>query len=140
MSFITSFVTELKKIWAWLDSPKAQAALQEASQLALEAAPIVAEISQLAPNSTFAEVAAAYQKYGVPFASTVTTDPTQIGNYLLNLATTVLQKNLPKTQAAPAVSLLNTAVQMAVTSLKASGGVPAPTAPVTPASVAPVAA
>jgi hypothetical protein len=124
MSFITSLVNELKKIWAWLDSPKTQAALQQAAALALEAAPIVAEISLLVPNSTFAEVAAVYQKYGVPFAATVTADPTQIGNYLLNLATIVLQKNLPKTQSSVAVSLLNTAVQLAVTALKASGGVP----------------
>ena len=124
MSFITSFVNDLKKVWVWLNSPKTQAALQQASALALEAAPIVAEISLLVPNSTFAEVAAAYQKYGVPFAVQATTDPTQIGNYLLNLATSVLQKNLPKSQLPVTVSLLNTAVQLAVTSLQASGGVP----------------
>lgn len=119
MSFITKVVDGLKKVWSWLDSPKAEAALEQAAQLALEAGPIVAEIAQLAPNSTFAEVSAAYTKYGVPFAAQATTDPTQVGNCLLNLATLVLQKNLKPGQAVPAVNLLNTAVQLAVTALKA---------------------
>ena len=48
-----------------------------------------------------------------------TRDPTFIGNALLNLATELLRSKLPADKAALPTNILNTAVQLAVTALKA---------------------
>jgi hypothetical protein len=50
-----------------------------------------------------------------------TQDPTSLGNALLNLATQLLRSKLPADKADLAVptNILNTAVQLAVTALKA---------------------
>jgi len=116
VSILETIANEFKKVWAWIDSNKVQNALASAAQLALEAAPIVAEIEAAVPNKTFQEVAAAYQNYGIPFLQAETTDPAQIGNYLLNLGTQLLAKKLPPATAS--TTLLNTAVQIAVSVLK----------------------
>ena len=81
------------------------------------AVPIVQDIAAITPNKTVQQVAAAYQKYGVPLAQGLgsSSGPVAIGNALLNLATEVLQKNHAPTAA---VSLLNTAVQLALVGLK----------------------
>ena len=113
------FISFLHKIESLFKNPKVQAAFNTVSQILLVAEPIVADIGQLTSNKTFASVAKAYEKYGIPLAVADTSDPTQIGNLLLNLATTVVNKNL-KTPAAQ--NLVNTAVQIAVTAGKA--GVP----------------
>ena len=119
-NFVSGSVSELKKIWGWLTSPAAEKALQEAASFALTAAPIVEQIATLTGASpTFEKVIAAYDKFGVPAVQlAATSNPTQLGNYLLNLATTVLQKNLTPSQGPVAVNLLNTAVQLAVTAYK----------------------
>jgi len=48
-----------------------------------------------------------------------TQDPTSIGNALLNLATQLLRSKLPANRADLPTNILNTAVQLAVTALKA---------------------
>ena len=48
-----------------------------------------------------------------------TQDPTSIGNALLNLATHLLRSKLPAEKAALPTNILNTAVQLAVTAMKA---------------------
>ena len=82
------------------------------------------EISSITGNAGSAATAdaveAAYTKYGVPLTEVLTTgNATQIGNALLNLATTVLQKNLSPNEAGVATNILNTAVSLAVTATKA---------------------
>jgi hypothetical protein len=110
----------LKDVYKFFESGKAKAALQQAASLVAIAAPIVQEIGMLAPNKTVSEIEAAYQKYGVPFTTTLnSSDPNSAGNALLNLATAVLAKNLPPDKAGAAVSILNTAVQLAVTAVHA---------------------
>ena len=82
----------------------------------LFALPIVKDIAALVPNRTVQEISTAYQKYGVPLATQISEDPTSTGNALLNLGTAVLQKNHAPDAA---VSLLNTAVQLALVAAKA---------------------
>lgn len=96
-------------------SPALQSAEQEIEKLIPLAAPIVTEIAALTPNRTVQEIAAVYQKYAVPFTASILEDPNGAGNALLNLATTVMQKNhVPNA----AVSLIQTVVQIAVLALK----------------------
>lgn len=112
MSWISTLFT---KIEGFFTSGKAQQVAASLETLVPLAAPIVQEIAALTPNKTVQEVEAAYTKYAVPLIGQIANDPTTIGNALLNLATTVMQKNHAPTAA---VSLLNTAVQIAVTMLK----------------------
>jgi hypothetical protein len=118
MNIFEKAFTALEKVFT---SDKAKAALTEAAALAVQAAPIVAAIEALVPstNRTVQAVEAAYAKYAVPVATQITNDPTSINNALLNLASTLLAKNLPAQKAGIATSLLNTAVQLAVTAVKA---------------------
>jgi len=112
MHWLTHFFA---RIAALFESPKAKAIEAELASLTEAAFPIVQAIAALVPNKTVQEIAAAYEHYGIPLATQITTDPNSVGNALLNLATALLQK----TQAPDAaVSLLNTAVQLAVTALK----------------------
>jgi hypothetical protein len=116
MNFLKSIV---QKVIAFFSSAKAKAALETAASLVPLAATIVSEINVVVPNKTVTEVVAAYQKYGVPLTTTLASgDSTAIGNALLNLASILLQKNLPAGTAAVATNILNTAVQLAVTALK----------------------
>lgn len=108
-NLLVKFIDKIKSIF---ENPKVEAAFDDVAQIVTVAEPIVADIGALTPNKTVQEVVAAYAKYAVPVSATITADPTSVGNALLNLATTVVNKNL-KTPAA--VSLVNTAVQIAVT-------------------------
>lgn len=112
---IGTFVTDLfKRVETFFTSGKAEKTAQEVAQLAQLAAPIVHDLALMTPNKTVQEVDAAAQKYGVQIGQ-IASDPTAVGNALLNIATSVLQKNHAPTAA---VSLLNTAVQMAVLATK----------------------
>jgi hypothetical protein len=105
-----------QKIGGFFITPKALAIEAQLSSMVVAAEPIVKAIAALTPNRTVQEITAAYEKYGVPVAGTIANDPTSTGNALLNLATTILQKNHAPDAA---VSLLNTAVQLALTAVKA---------------------
>lgn len=98
-------------------SPRVETAFAEVGTLVQIAAPIVQQIAALTPNRTVQEVTAAFNKFAVPMAVQLTGDPTQLGNALLNLATTLVQKNVKQ---AAAVNLIQTAVQIAVTATKAA--------------------
>ncbi len=112
MHWLTSLFHKI----SWLfDSPKAKAIEAELAAMTQAALPIVQTIAALTPNKTVQEIAAVYEHYGVPLAVQIGSDPTSIENALLNVATAVLQKNHA---SATAVSLLNTAVQLAVTASK----------------------
>ena len=65
------------------------------------------------------EVSDAYRKYGMPMIQSYTQDPASIGNALLNLATYILRTKLPADKVNLPTNILNTAVQLAVTALKA---------------------
>jgi hypothetical protein len=113
------------KIEAYFASAQGKQAIEDINTLVQVALPIVEEISALTGNAgacaTVAAVTAAYTKYGVPLEQTlVAGDQQQVGNALLNLATSVLQKNLPANKAGIATNLLNTAVSLAVTASKVS--------------------
>lgn len=113
---LTSFVHNvITAIETFFSSGKAAQVEKELATLVQAAVPIVTEIDQLVPNKTLDQITAAYTKYALPVATQIQNDPTSIGNAMLNLATAVLQKNHAPTAA---VSLLNTAVQLAVLTLK----------------------
>jgi len=114
LAFIASF---LHKIEALFSKPAVQAAFNTVAQVLVVAEPIVAEIAALVPNKTVAEIMAAYEAYGVPVAATIAADPTSTGNALLNLATTLVDQ---KIKNAAATNIIQTAVQIAVTALKAA--------------------
>ena len=104
------FTNLFKDVEGFFTSPKAQAAEKEIVSLAPELA-IVQDINAIAPNKTLTEINAVATKYAVPTIAAIGTDPASTGNVLLNLATTILQKNHAP---AASVSLLNTVVQLAV--------------------------
>jgi hypothetical protein len=120
MSIFTEIEKGLENIWKFITSPKAAAAVAEASSLVSIALPIVQELSTLIvpASSTLAQVDAAYTKYGIPLVEAYAQNPTSIGNALLNLATQLLRAKLPPSQANIATNILNTAVQLAVTVVK----------------------
>lgn len=105
------------KIIAFFHKPAVEAAFSTVAQIVQIAQPIVQEIAALTPNRTVQEIATAYAQYGVPLAASISSDPTSAGNALLNLATQVVLKQLGGNSVA--VNLVNTAVQIAVTALKA---------------------
>ena len=120
-----NFLKEIfSKIEAFFASAKGKQIIATINTLVEVAIPIVEEISSITGNAgsaaTAEAVEAAYTKYGVPLTEVLTTgNATQIGNALLNLATTVLQKNLPANESGVATNILNTAVSLAVTATKA---------------------
>jgi hypothetical protein len=121
MNIFQQIASGLKKLWVIISSPKARNAVEQAVSLVNIALPIVDELSVIDPKTAkLKEVADAYRKYGVPMIQSYTQDPTSIGNALLNLATQLLRSNLPADKAALPTNILNTAVQLAVTSLRAS--------------------
>jgi hypothetical protein len=76
----------------------------------------VQEIAALAPNRTDQEIAAAFEKFAIPAAAQYLAAPQGHRGYvLLDLATQVLATEVPGV----ATNILNTAIQFAVTSLKA---------------------
>lgn len=109
---LKTFVEDIfKKVESFFTSGEATKVAQEVATLAEQALPIVQDIASMTPNKTVQEVEAVAQKYGVAIGSIASENSAQIGNTLLNIATEVLQKNHAPTAS---VSLLNTAVQMAV--------------------------
>ena len=96
-------------------SPKAQAVETTIAGLLPAALTVVGEINTMAPNRTLTEINTIAQKYALPAITSISSDPNATGNVLLNLATTILQKNHAPTAA---ISLLNTVVQLAVMALK----------------------
>lgn len=128
MNFIERVIEDVEHIPAdvkkLFTNPAFDAGIKEAATLAISAAPYVQEIAALCPNRTVQEIALAYAKYGVPFAESEVTNPTQAGNALLNLTTTLLQKNHAPTAS---ITILNTAVQLAVVAASATKAAPAAT-------------
>jgi hypothetical protein len=120
MNVFQQITAGLKKLWEVIASPKARNAVEQAASLVSIALPIVDQISGIDPKAAkFKEVADAYRKYGVPLVQSYTQDPVLIGNALLNLATQLLRSKLPTDKAGLPTNVLNTAVQLAVTALKA---------------------
>jgi hypothetical protein len=109
-----SWLTKLfQNIDGFFESPAAKQAEVTIQNLIPFAAPIVAQIAALTPNRTVQQIELAYAHYAVPFAANLATaSPTAA---LQQLAAAVLAKN-----HAPgaAVSLVNTAVELALQSVK----------------------
>lgn len=115
MSWLT---TLFKDVEGFFTSPKAEAVEKTIAGLMPAALSIVQDINTIAPNKTLTEINAVATKYGEPTIDAIASAPTAAGNTLLNLATSILQKNHAPTAA---TSLLNTVVQLAVTAAGVSG-------------------
>jgi hypothetical protein len=110
----------LKKLWEVISSPKARNAIEQAASLVNIALPIVDRLSSIDPKTAkLKEVADAYRRYGIPMVQSYTQNPTSIGNALLNLATQLLRSKLSADKVSLPCNILNSAVQLAVTALKA---------------------
>jgi hypothetical protein len=121
MNVFQQIASGLKKLWEVISSPKVRNAVEQAASLVNIALPIVDQLSSIDPKTArLKEVADAYRKYGVPMIQNYSQDPTSIGNALLNLATQLLRAELPAGKATLSTNILNTAVQLAVTAVKAS--------------------
>ena len=106
----------IQKIVSFFASGKAEAALNLAAKLVPKALPIVQEIAALVPNRTDQEIAAAFEKFAIPAAAQYLAAPQGHRGYvLLDLAPQVLAPEVPGV----ATNILHTAIQFAVTSLKA---------------------
>lgn len=105
-------ITFFQSIWHWFKSPKGQAIAKMIEQAAVDAEPLVEAIAAAVPNRTFQTIAAAYEKYGVPFAMTEAqlADPVQQGLALRDLTTALLKKN----HADASTNALNAAVELAL--------------------------
>jgi hypothetical protein len=113
MKFLKNLVS---KIVAFFTSGKAEAALNAAVALVPKAVPIVQTIAALTPNKADDEIAAAFAHYAMPFSQEYLAAPRdQRGYLLLHLATSVLAEEAPGV----ATNVLNTAIQLAVTGVKA---------------------
>jgi hypothetical protein len=120
MNIFSAIGNGLKKLWAIIISPKAQQAVSQAAALVEIALPIVQELSVVNPKlAKLSDVVAVYKKYGVPMVQQYQQNPTSIGNALLNLATEILRGKIDDPKGKIATNILNTAVQIAVTALKA---------------------
>ena len=108
MSWFTNLFKDVK---GFFTTPKAEAAEKEIASLVPAGLAIVQDINAIAPNRTLTEINAVATKYAVPTIAAIGSDPASTGNVLLNLATTILQKNHAPNAS---VSLLNTVVQLAV--------------------------
>ncbi len=107
-----SIVNFFQKIFHWFSSPQGQAVAKAIESAAIDAEPLVEAIALAVPNQNFQAIAAAYEKYAVPFAMTETQlqDPAQQGLALRDLATAVLKKNHQDASA----NVLNAAVELAL--------------------------
>jgi hypothetical protein len=120
MNVFQQITSGLKKLWEVISSPKVRNAVEQAASLVNIALPIVDELSTIDPQTAkLKDIADAYRKYGVPLVQGYTQDPTSIGNALLNLGTQILRLKLPPDKVELPTNILNTAVQLAVTALKA---------------------
>ena len=111
------------KVTGFFSSTKGKETIATLNTLVGIALPIVQNVAALTGNAggaaTVASVQKAYTTYGVPLATTLESgNATSIGNSLMNLATVVLQKNLPADKSGVATSLLNSAVSLAVVASK----------------------
>lgn len=120
------FVTFIAGIEALFTRAKAKEAVQKieadlakVAEILPHAIPIVEDIAALTPNKSVQEVTTVLEKYVGPVAQQIDDNPTAIGNILLNTATTAVQKILPPEKSGAAVSLIQTAVQLAVTAVNA---------------------
>jgi hypothetical protein len=120
MNIFQQIASGLKKLWEIIASPKARNAVEQAASLVSIALPIVDQLSSINPKTArLREVVDVYRKFGVPMIQGYTEDPTSLGNALLNLATQLVRSKLPRDQASLPTNVLNTAVQLAVTAIKA---------------------
>ena len=120
MNVFQKVTAGLKKLWEVIISPKARNAVEQAASLVGIALPIVDQLSSIDPKpAKLNDVVDAYRKYGVPMVQRYIEDPTSISNALLNLATQLLRTKLPAEKANLSTNILNTAVQLAVTAMKA---------------------
>ena len=103
-----------KDIESFFLSPKARAVETEIASLLPIAMQIVQEINTLAPNRTLTEINSIATKYALTTVQTISSNPTQVGNTLLNLATSILATKVSGTT----MSTLNTVIQLAVTAFK----------------------
>jgi hypothetical protein len=116
MTIFTAIGGAFKKLWKIITSPATQRAIESAVNLVPIALPIVQEIRTLDPKTaTIEDVIAMYQKYKVALVGSIKQDPVSIGNALLNLATAVFKQRQPS----KATSLIQTAIQLALVTLKA---------------------
>lgn len=113
MSWFTNLFHDIE---GFFNNPKAKAAEAQIASLLPVGLEIVHEINALAPNRTLTEINAIAEKYAIPSVNSLH-DGQTIGNVLLNLGTSILQKNHAP-QAA--TSLLNTVIQLAVVAAGAS--------------------
>lgn len=108
LSVIEGIPGDIKKLFT---TPEAEAAIQEAATLTVQAAPYVMEFADLFRNPVVAVVAAAYAKYAVPFATEIeTATPAQLAADVENLIVILLQKNKASNTA---VEVVETAVSLA---------------------------
>lgn len=120
MNIFQQIMSGLRKLWEVITSPKVRNSVEQAASLVNIALPIVDQLSSIDPKTAkLKDVADAYRKYGMPMIHSYTEDPTSIGNALLNLATELLRSKLPADKTTLPTNILNTAVQLAVTALKA---------------------
>ncbi len=117
MSILTEIGKAFAKLWKIITSPAAQRAIESAVDLVPVALPVVQELRSLDPKTaTIADVIAMYQKYKVAVVGSIKQDPVSIGNALLNLATAIIKQRQPS----KATSIIQTAIQLALISVKAT--------------------
>lgn len=114
MGFLKSILSKIVKFFTGGSAEKVFNAVADLVPLAL---PIVQTIARLTPNRTDDEILSAFQNYGV--AASIeqirSTPADQRGYLLLQLATGVLSRRFPGV----ATNILNSAIQLAVTGVKA---------------------
>jgi hypothetical protein len=116
MNIFSAIGNAFKKLWNIITSPKAQRAIEEAIELVPLALPIVQDLRSVDPKSASVDdIKAIYWKYKIPVIESIGNTPMGIGNALLNLATLLLSAKAP----GASTSLLQTAIQLALTALKA---------------------
>ena len=108
--------TIIQKVVSFFSSAKSEAAFNRVCELVPKALPIVEDLAAVVPDKSIQQIEAAFQKYGVPFSQELLATPSsQRGFLLLSLASQVLSAECPGV----ATNVLNTAVQLAVTGVKA---------------------
>ena len=116
MNILKIIGSAFAKLWRIITSPAAQKAIESAVDLIPIALPIVQELRSVDPKTaTIADVIALYEKYKIEIVGSINQDPISIGNALLNLATAIIKQSQPS----KATSIIQTAIQLALVSLKA---------------------
>lgn len=117
-----SFLNFFKSLWSKI-SPALNKSLQLIDTISHQALPVVEMIAALVPNQSVSEIVALYEKYGLANLDAYLALPVDDrGAALANAALQLLKKRFPQASTTE----LKTAVQAAVTKLKADG--PAATA------------